>query len=50
MSSTDIEESTRAFCDGFERPGTPRYQVRIDAARRYYEKCSTPLDLAKFSN
>lgn len=38
MSSTDIEESTRAFCDGFERPGTPRYQVRIDAARRYYEK------------
>ncbi|MCI8965102.1 MAG: hypothetical protein HFJ43_01905 [Clostridia bacterium] len=38
MSSTDIEESTRAFCDGFERPGAPRYQVRIDAARRYYEK------------
>ena len=38
MTSTSIEETTTAFCAGFERPGVPRNQVRIDAAKKYYEQ------------
>ena len=38
MTSSSIEETTTAFCRGFERPGNPRNQVRIDAAKKYYEQ------------
>ena len=38
MNSTDIAETTTAFCAGFERPGIPRNEVRIEAAKKYYEQ------------
>ena len=38
MTSKSIEETTTAFCAGFERPGIPRNQVRIEAAKKYYEQ------------
>ena len=38
MTSNDIGDATTAFCAGFERPRVPRNEVRIEAAKRYYEK------------
>lgn len=36
-NASNIEDATTAFCAGFERPGVPRHQERIDAAQKYYD-------------
>ena len=37
-TSSDIAEATTAFCAGFERPGVPRNEARISAAKKYYDE------------
>lgn len=36
MAADDLTEATKQFCYGWERPGTPRINVRLEAAQRYY--------------
>jgi len=36
LASTDLNEATKLFCYGWERPGIPRINVRLEAAQRYY--------------
>lgn len=36
LESTDLDEATKLFCYGWERPGVPGINDRLDAARRYY--------------
>lgn len=38
MNSNDPKEAARAFCNGFERPGIPHYEVREEAADKYYNQ------------
>lgn len=40
MNTSSIADATKAFCKGFERPGEPRYDVRIEAAQKYYDTYS----------
>lgn len=36
LATDDLEEAVKEFCYGWERPGTPRINVRLEAAQRYY--------------
>lgn len=36
LESTDLDEATKLFCYGWERPGVPRINERLEAAQRYY--------------
>lgn len=36
LDSTDLTEATKLFCYGWERPGVPRINIRLEAAQRYY--------------
>lgn len=36
LASTDLNEATKLFCYGWERPGIPRINTRLEAAQRYY--------------
>lgn len=39
-NTESVSEATKAFCDGFERPGVPRLEVRQKYALEAYEKYS----------
>ena len=41
LASTDLAEATKSFCYGWERPGIPRINVRLEAAQRYYTALTT---------
>ena len=36
MGTDDLTEAVKQFCYGWERPGIPRINVRIEAAQKYY--------------
>lgn len=38
VTTSDVAEATTAFCAGFERPGVPRNEARIAAAKKYYDQ------------
>ena len=41
LASTDLAEATKSFCYGWESPGIPRINVRLEAAQRYYTALTT---------
>lgn len=43
LATADVEQATKEFCYGWERPGIPHIQKRIDAAKRYLEAMSNGL-------
>lgn len=36
FATDDLNEATKQFCYGWEKPGIPRINVRLEAAQRYY--------------
>jgi hypothetical protein len=38
QNATTPEDAAKYFCDGFEAPGTPVYEVRTEKAREYYDQ------------
>lgn len=36
MGTDDLTEAVKQFCYGWERPGIPRINVRLEAAQKYY--------------
>lgn len=42
LASGDLTEATKSFCYGWERPGIPRINVRLEAAQRYYAALTSP--------
>lgn len=43
LATADVEQATKEFCYGWERPGIPHIKKRIDAAKGYLEAMSNGL-------
>ena len=41
LATDDLTEAVESFCYGWERPGVPRINVRLEAAQRYYTALTT---------
>lgn len=41
METDDLTDAVKQFCYGWERPGIPRINVRLEAAQRYYTALTT---------
>lgn len=41
LATSDLNDAVKQFCYGWERPGIPRINVRLEAAQRYYAALTT---------